>query len=155
MRMRANSLSFRDRMVLRGDYVLPVRPDTVPLSDGAGEVTELGDGVAGLRVGDRVAANISLCATRASRVHGAVGLRHRVVLVERHDLAGVVQGDGSQAAARRPAHTDHPAHVEGPGADLAQRQLSPRPPSRWRCNRRRNVGEGFGDAAGRATLSPP
>jgi NADPH:quinone reductase-like Zn-dependent oxidoreductase len=56
--VRANSLSFRERMVLRGDYVLPVRPGIVPLSDGAGEVVDVGEGVSELRPGDRVAANI-------------------------------------------------------------------------------------------------
>jgi NADPH:quinone reductase-like Zn-dependent oxidoreductase len=58
VRVRANSLSFREQMVLRGDYVLPVQPGIVPLSDGAGEVVELGAGVSGVRVGDRVAANV-------------------------------------------------------------------------------------------------
>jgi NADPH:quinone reductase-like Zn-dependent oxidoreductase len=58
IRVRANSLSFREQMVLRGDYVLPVQPDIVPLSDGAGEVVELGEGVASMRPGDRVAANV-------------------------------------------------------------------------------------------------
>lgn len=58
IRVRANSLSFRERMVLRGDYVLPVRPGIVPLSDGAGEVVDVGEGVSELRPGDRVAANI-------------------------------------------------------------------------------------------------
>jgi NADPH:quinone reductase-like Zn-dependent oxidoreductase len=58
IRVRANSLSFREQMVLRGDYVLPVQPNIVPLSDGAGEVVELGEGVASLRRGDRVAANV-------------------------------------------------------------------------------------------------
>jgi NADPH:quinone reductase-like Zn-dependent oxidoreductase len=58
IRVRATSLSFRERMVLRGDYVLPVEPDIVPLSDGAGEIVALGEGVERFAVGDRVAANI-------------------------------------------------------------------------------------------------
>jgi len=45
-------------MVLRGDYVLPVEPNIVPLSDGAGEVVAVGDGAQRFVVGDRVAANI-------------------------------------------------------------------------------------------------
>jgi NADPH:quinone reductase-like Zn-dependent oxidoreductase len=56
--IRANSLSFRELMVLRGDYVLPVRPDVVPLSDGAGEVVAVGEGVTRVKQGDRVAASI-------------------------------------------------------------------------------------------------
>ncbi|HEX5297900.1 MAG TPA: NAD(P)-dependent alcohol dehydrogenase [Streptosporangiaceae bacterium] len=58
VRIRATSLSFRERMILRGDYVLPVEPDIVPLSDGAGEIVSVGEGVERYRVGDRVAANV-------------------------------------------------------------------------------------------------
>ncbi|MEV0449195.1 NAD(P)-dependent alcohol dehydrogenase [Streptomyces sp. NPDC050600] len=56
--VRAASLSYRDLMILRGDYVLPVRPDVVPLADGAGEVVAVGPGVDAVRVGDRVAATV-------------------------------------------------------------------------------------------------
>ena len=56
--IRANSLSFRELMVLRGDYVLPVKPDVVPLSDGAGEVVAVGEGVTRVKRGDRVASSI-------------------------------------------------------------------------------------------------
>ncbi len=57
VRVRAASLNYRDLMVARGTYIrgaAPRRP-LVPLSDGAGEVVELGEGVARLRAGDRVA----------------------------------------------------------------------------------------------------
>ncbi|MFI6497821.1 NAD(P)-dependent alcohol dehydrogenase [Nonomuraea typhae] len=56
--VRATSLSFRELMVARGDYVLPVKPDVVPVSDGAGEVVAAGPGVTGTRVGDRVTATL-------------------------------------------------------------------------------------------------
>ncbi|KUJ69620.1 NADPH:quinone oxidoreductase [Streptomyces albus subsp. albus] len=56
--VRATSLSFRELMVLRGDYVLPVKPDVIPISDGAGEVVAVGPGVTTARVGDRVAATL-------------------------------------------------------------------------------------------------
>jgi NADPH:quinone reductase-like Zn-dependent oxidoreductase len=56
--IRANSLSFRELMVLRGDYVLPVKDDIVPVSDGAGEVVAVGEGVTRVKQGDRVAASI-------------------------------------------------------------------------------------------------
>ncbi|MGP3910122.1 zinc-dependent alcohol dehydrogenase family protein [Nonomuraea sp. 10N515B] len=56
--VHATSLSYRELMVLRGDYVLPVKPDVVPVSDGAGEVVAVGPGVAGFRIGDRVAATL-------------------------------------------------------------------------------------------------
>ncbi|MGW6564127.1 alcohol dehydrogenase catalytic domain-containing protein [Streptomyces sp. NPDC054975] len=44
-------------MVLDGTYV-PVKPDAVPLSDGAGEVVAVGPGADTVRVGDRVAASL-------------------------------------------------------------------------------------------------
>ncbi|MEU2236739.1 zinc-dependent alcohol dehydrogenase family protein [Streptomyces vietnamensis] len=56
--VRATSLSFRELSVLDGTYVLPVKPDVVPVSDGAGEVVEVGPGVDSVRVGDRVAATL-------------------------------------------------------------------------------------------------
>jgi NADPH:quinone reductase-like Zn-dependent oxidoreductase len=45
IRMRANSLNFRELMVLRGNYPLPVKPDVVMGADGAGEVVAVGLGV--------------------------------------------------------------------------------------------------------------
>ncbi|MFJ5550063.1 NAD(P)-dependent alcohol dehydrogenase [Streptomyces sp. NPDC093225] len=56
--VRATSLSFRELMVLDGTYVLPVKPDVVPVSDGAGEVLAVGPGVRTTRAGDRVAATL-------------------------------------------------------------------------------------------------
>ncbi|MFE5712390.1 NAD(P)-dependent alcohol dehydrogenase [Streptomyces sp. NPDC056501] len=56
--IRAAALSYRDLMVLRGDYVLPVRPDVVPVADGAGQVVALGPGVTTVRVGERVAGTV-------------------------------------------------------------------------------------------------
>jgi NADPH:quinone reductase-like Zn-dependent oxidoreductase len=56
VRMRAASLNFRDQMVVTGHYFGgAVARHTVPLSDGAGEVVEIGPGVARFAVGDRVA----------------------------------------------------------------------------------------------------
>jgi NADPH:quinone reductase-like Zn-dependent oxidoreductase/predicted ester cyclase len=55
IRVRACSLNFRELMILiRGFYPLPVRPDVVPVSDGAGEVVAVGAGVSRAKVGDRV-----------------------------------------------------------------------------------------------------
>ena len=56
IRLRANSINFREISVLRGTYPLPVKPDGVMGADGAGEVVALGDGVKRFNVGDRVAA---------------------------------------------------------------------------------------------------
>src|SRR5262249_59622667 len=58
IRMRANSLNFRELMVLRGNYSLPVKPEVVMGSDGAGEIVSVGPGVSRVKVGDRVAAAI-------------------------------------------------------------------------------------------------
>src|SRR5258708_12523014 len=56
VRVRACSLSFRELMILiLGYYPLPVRPDVVPVSDGAGEVIAVGSGVTPAKVGDRCA----------------------------------------------------------------------------------------------------
>jgi NADPH:quinone reductase-like Zn-dependent oxidoreductase len=56
MRVRANSLNFREISVLRGTSPLPVKPDVVMGADGAGEIVALGEGVTRVKVGDRVAA---------------------------------------------------------------------------------------------------
>lgn len=56
VRMRAASLNYRDLNVAKGRAVRGIVPsDLVPLSDGAGEVVELGPDVTRLAVGDRVA----------------------------------------------------------------------------------------------------
>jgi len=58
VRVRATSLNARELMILRGDYPLPVKPDVVAVSDGAGEVAGVGEGVTRVKVGDRVAASL-------------------------------------------------------------------------------------------------
>ncbi|BBL80219.1 NADPH:quinone oxidoreductase [Rubrobacter xylanophilus] len=56
VRMRAASLNYRDLLVARGRYGRgPVKLPLVPLSDGAGEVVEVGPAVSRFNVGDRVA----------------------------------------------------------------------------------------------------
>jgi NADPH:quinone reductase-like Zn-dependent oxidoreductase len=51
--MRAASLNYRD-LVLATTQHQPVAAGVVPLSDGAGEIAALGEGVEGWKVGDRV-----------------------------------------------------------------------------------------------------
>ena len=56
VRIRAASLNYRDLMVATGRYgKAGVRPGLVPLSDGAGEVAEIGPDVTRVKPGDRVA----------------------------------------------------------------------------------------------------
>ncbi len=56
IRVHATSLNYRDHMVVIGRYFGgAVGRDTIPLSDGAGEVIGLGSGVTRFREGDRVA----------------------------------------------------------------------------------------------------
>jgi NADPH:quinone reductase-like Zn-dependent oxidoreductase len=59
VQVRAASLNYRDQAAVTGKYFQAVTGDTVPLSDGAGEVIEVGAGVQGLKVGDRVAGTFS------------------------------------------------------------------------------------------------
>ena len=60
VRMRAASLNFRDLAIVSGKYVRgPVTQDTIPLSDGAGEVVAVGAGVRTIKVGDRVVATFN------------------------------------------------------------------------------------------------
>ena len=55
IKMRAASLNFRDVQVRRNIYGLPARVPLIPLSDGAGEVVEVGAGASRFQAGDRVA----------------------------------------------------------------------------------------------------
>jgi NADPH:quinone reductase-like Zn-dependent oxidoreductase len=56
VRIRAVSLNYRDILLVTGRYgVATVRPDLIPVSDGAGEVVSVGEGVTKWKAGDRVA----------------------------------------------------------------------------------------------------
>jgi NADPH:quinone reductase-like Zn-dependent oxidoreductase len=55
VKVKACSLNYRDLGIVRGTYRMPVRENLIPLSDGAGEVIEVGPGVTRVKVGDRVA----------------------------------------------------------------------------------------------------
>jgi NADPH:quinone reductase-like Zn-dependent oxidoreductase len=54
VRVRATSLNYRDLMVADGRYGKVALP-LIPLSDGAGEITAVGEGVTRWKTGDRVA----------------------------------------------------------------------------------------------------
>jgi NADPH:quinone reductase-like Zn-dependent oxidoreductase len=55
VKVAACSLNFRDLGIVRGTYRVPVPDNIVPLSDGAGEVVEVGSDVRRAKVGDKVA----------------------------------------------------------------------------------------------------
>jgi NADPH:quinone reductase-like Zn-dependent oxidoreductase len=56
VRIRAAALNYRDLLVVRGHYMGgKVAADTIPLSDGAGEVVAMGSAVTRFRIGELVA----------------------------------------------------------------------------------------------------
>ena len=55
MQVCASSLNYGDLMVLKGGGRGPTKLGVVPLSDGAGEVAAIGEGVTRLKIGDRIA----------------------------------------------------------------------------------------------------
>lgn len=61
VKVAACSLNYRDLAVALGSYRGPVRDNVIPLSDGAGEVVEAGDGVTRVKAGDRVAGAFFPC----------------------------------------------------------------------------------------------
>lgn len=55
IRVRAASLNYRDLLMAKGGYRGGMKPLVIPLSDGAGEIVEVGSEVSRFKVGDRVA----------------------------------------------------------------------------------------------------
>jgi NADPH:quinone reductase-like Zn-dependent oxidoreductase len=55
VKVAACSLNYRDLGIVRGTYRMRVADNIIPLSDGAGEVIEVGAGVRRVKVGDKVA----------------------------------------------------------------------------------------------------
>jgi NADPH:quinone reductase-like Zn-dependent oxidoreductase len=60
VRIRAASLNYRDLLIVKGRYGRNLPLPLIPLSDGAGEVAEVGPGVTRFKPGDRVAATFMI-----------------------------------------------------------------------------------------------
>ena len=54
VRVKAASLNYRDLLVSQGKYPGLIKPSVIPLSDGAGEVADIGPGVKKVGIGARV-----------------------------------------------------------------------------------------------------
>ena len=93
IRVRAVSLNYRDLLVVNGSYGKISLP-LIPISDGVGEVTVVGDGVTRWKTGDRVAAtffpdwiagDVTPERTRAARGAGSTsGMLAEFVVVPEH-----------------------------------------------------------------------
>lgn len=57
VRTLAASLNYRDHQIASGTYHVPLPLPLVPLSDGVGEIVQVGEGVSRFRVGERVASS--------------------------------------------------------------------------------------------------
>jgi NADPH:quinone reductase-like Zn-dependent oxidoreductase len=58
IKVRASALNHRDLMITQKKYGGPKPENRVPLSDGAGEVIAVGEGVSNVKIGERVVANM-------------------------------------------------------------------------------------------------
>jgi len=112
VRVRAVSLNRRDINILNSDY----GPDDglaggIPLSDGAGEVIAMGEGVTKFNVGDRVAGTFfenwiegapSLKMLEQARGGGAGGMLSEVVVTHENGLVKIPQHLSYEEAATLP-----------------------------------------------------
>jgi NADPH:quinone reductase-like Zn-dependent oxidoreductase len=55
IKVKAASLNYRDLMMVKGFYNPKLKRPLIPLSDGVGEVVEIGENVTRVKIGDRVA----------------------------------------------------------------------------------------------------
>ena len=99
VRVRAASLNYRDQAAVTGKYFQQVTQDTIPLSDGAGEISAVGDGVLGLKVGDKVAGTFSQPDPKgpANAMPNAMGLPLDGMLTEQavmHEVGAIKLPDG-------------------------------------------------------------
>ena len=121
VRVHATSLNYRDQAVVAGQYFGgAVSRDTIPLSDGAGEVIAVGSEVSRFKPGDRVAATFfqpgaqpaalgspldGMLAEQVVLTRGRPGRDSRPSLLRRSRLSAVRGGHGvARAVSRRPSN---------------------------------------------------
>jgi NADPH:quinone reductase-like Zn-dependent oxidoreductase len=111
VRVHAASLNRRDVYVLKGQYPMPPRASLVPLSDGAGEVVSVGNGVTRFKAGDRVAAIFFqrwLDGRPDAETHGSAlggqrdGMLSEYVCLSQDGLVGVPEGYSYEEASTLP-----------------------------------------------------
>ncbi|RZA00231.1 MAG: NAD(P)-dependent alcohol dehydrogenase [Proteobacteria bacterium] len=102
VKIEAVSLNYRDLMVAKGTYGGKIRDGLIPLSDGAGTIAELGEGVTDWKIGDRVTS--CFFATWAA---GPIEARH-----QKQALGGTVDGVAAEyVALNAGAVMKIPAHL--------------------------------------------
>ena len=115
VRVRANSINYRDLNAVRAPARMSLAFPRIPNSDGAGNVTAVGAGVSGVAVGDRVAgcffqnwaAGEVSAAVMASAQGGALdGMLAEEVVLDAHGVVPI------------PAHLDHAEAATLPCAAL-------------------------------------
>jgi NADPH:quinone reductase-like Zn-dependent oxidoreductase len=87
VKIRAVSLNYRDLMIIEGRYFgLRFNPDTVPVSDGSGQVVQVGSSVSEFKAGDRVVATFMERydggRTKPQHIATSIGGQHQGVLTE-------------------------------------------------------------------------
>ena len=103
VRVRAASLNFRDIAIVRGKYIGgPLTHDTIPLSDGAGDVEAIGTGVDEFAVGDRVVATFAQGRPPAALGSPLDGMLTEYICVNADGLLRIPAGLSYEEAATLP-----------------------------------------------------
>jgi NADPH:quinone reductase-like Zn-dependent oxidoreductase len=100
MRVRANSLNYRDLMVLKGCGRGPTKLGVVPLSDGGGEVAAVGEGATRVKVGDHCRDVSSALVWRTYQA----GIPHRPAWRQSRRDAGGIRRAEREALVQVPNH---------------------------------------------------
>ena len=117
IRVRATSLNYRDLMVLKGGGRGPTKLGVVPLSDDAGEVAAIGDGVTRVKVGDRIALTAPAYSERRSTLANKLRLgRKPIALAATSPTPALTDAKARRTRKSRPA-----SNSEGVATETAAR----------------------------------